>query len=59
MTARRPTLTIPQMIDRNNREVRNRRLNRALGHAIAALCCGGAMALTGALLAIILFERFF
>ena len=59
MTARRPTPTIPQMLDRANREVRLRRINHAVGNALAAISLACAMGLTGTLLASIAFDRWF
>jgi len=55
----RPTLTIPQMIDRNNREVRRRRLTGTLESLTVASIYVFAMFCTALTLAIAIAERIY
>ena len=55
----RPTLTIPQMIDRNNREVRRRRLTGTLDSLTVASIYVFAMFCTALTLAIAIAERIY
>ena len=55
----RLTLTIPQIIARNNREVRMRRFERRIACAINFTCISAGVFFTALFLALILFERLF